>query len=95
MRANALPIGDNPVFMIGADRCAEGQFGDWSLCQRIGRLVMDWRIGDGLANWCGLADWYEIGVGERLVMNWQICHGLALYWSRIIRLALIGRLAAD
>ena len=29
-------------------------------------------------------------IGE-LVTDWQICHG----WSRIIRLALIGRLASD
>ena len=42
MRANALPIGDNPVLTIGADRCVDiGCLGfpDWS------------RIGNGLADY--------------------------------------------
>ena len=36
----------NPVFMIGADRCAEGPFGDWYLVP----VATDWQIGDGLAD---------------------------------------------
>ena len=55
MRANVLPIGDSPVFMIGADRCAEGPFGDWVLVPG----ATDWQIGDGLAR----IDWYRIDVG--------------------------------
>ena len=43
--------------------------GIWSLWQRIGRLVMDWRIGDGLEDW----GW----IGE-LVMDWQIGTEFAL-----------------
>ena len=42
MRANVLPIGDNPVFMIGADRCVEGPFG---ACDMV---LVDWGIGNGL-----------------------------------------------
>ena len=44
MRANVLPIGDNPVFMIGADRCVEGPFGDWDM---VG-VAWDRGIGNGL-----------------------------------------------
>ena len=73
MRANVLPIGDNPVFMIGADRCVEGPFGDWDLVL----VATDWRIGNGLTyySWIGigladgsmfatvLADWSWIVTG--------------------------------
>ena len=31
LRADVLPIGDNPAFMIGAVRCVEGPFGDWDM----------------------------------------------------------------
>ena len=44
MHSNVLPIGDNPVFMIGADRCVEGPFGDWDM---VG-VAWDWVIGNGL-----------------------------------------------
>ena len=43
MRGNVLPIRDNPVLMIGADRCAEGAVGDI--------LALDWRSGFELADW--------------------------------------------
>ena len=42
MRANVLPIGENPVFIIGADRCVEGPFG---ACDMV---LVDWGIGNGL-----------------------------------------------
>ena len=42
MRADGLPIGDNPVFMIGADRCVEAALGDWDLV----RVSTDCQIGD-------------------------------------------------
>ena len=46
-------------------------------------LALDWRIGDGLANWLWICrfvqDWHRI-LG--LVMDWQIGDGLA-DWSRI------------
>ena len=46
MRANVLPIGDNPVLMIGADRCVEGAIGDIvALDWRSGFELVDWRIG--------------------------------------------------
>ena len=43
MRADGLPIGDNPVFMIGADRFVEGPLviGIWSVWRGIGGLAMD------------------------------------------------------
>ena len=44
MHSNVLPIGDNPVFMIGADRCVEGPFGD---CDMV-HVALDWGIGNGL-----------------------------------------------
>ena len=59
MRANALPIGDNPVLMIGADRCVEGAFGDWDMVH----VALDWRIGFKLADW-------QISLGYAL--EWQI-----------------------
>ena len=31
MRADAVPIGDNPVLTVGADRCVEGALGDWDM----------------------------------------------------------------
>ena len=65
--------------MIGADRCVKGAFGDWDMrwgvgngltyqsWRWIGRLVTDWQIGDGLADWWwigdGLADWHGISRG--------------------------------
>ena len=48
MRADGLPIGDNPVFMIGADRFVQGPFGDSDMV----RVPLDWGIGIGLENWC-------------------------------------------
>ena len=47
IRANALPIGDNPVLMIGADRCVEGAFGDWDMVY----VALDCGIGFELADW--------------------------------------------
>ena len=45
MRANVLPIGDNPVLMIGADRCVEGAIGDIvALDRRSGFELAVWRI---------------------------------------------------
>ena len=43
MRANVLPIGDNPVFIIGADRCVEEPFGAWDMVSvaLIGGPAMD------------------------------------------------------
>ena len=57
MRANVLPIGDNPVLMIGADRCVEGAIGnivalDW----RSGFLLADMHFDGRLAEY-----WYRIG----------------------------------
>ena len=46
MRANALPIGENPVFIIGADRCVEGPFG-------IG-LADGSMVATVLANWSNI-----------------------------------------
>ena len=46
MRADGLPIGDNPVFMNGADRFVQGPIGDSDMV----RVALDWGIGDGLAD---------------------------------------------
>ena len=50
MRANVLPIGENPVFIIGADRCVEGPFGAWDMV----RVALDWGIGNGLTYLSGI-----------------------------------------
>ena len=68
MRANVLPIGDNPVFMIGADRCVEGPFGDWDM---VG-VAWDWGIGNGLTYLSrigiGLADGSMVAA---VLANWS------------------------
>ena len=56
MCGNALPIGHNPVLMIGADGCVEGAFGDWDMVYvasdwRIGRLVWDMHWNGRLAEY--------------------------------------------
>ena len=70
MRANALPIDDNPVLMIGADRCVEGAFGDWDMFY----VTLDCGIGFELADWhisLGYAlDWH-IGIGIGLFLHWK------------------------
>ena len=57
MRGNVLPIRDNPVLMIGADRCAEGAIGDI--------VALDWRSGFKLADMHLVGRfaeyWYRIG----------------------------------
>ena len=57
MRGNVLPIDDNPVLMIDADRCVEGAIGDI--------VALDWRSGFQLADmhlFGRLAEyWYWIG----------------------------------
>ena len=64
----------NPVFMIGADRCAEGPFGDWYLVP----VATDWQIGDGLADWGWIGelvmDWL---IGTEFALDRQIGDGLA------------------
>ena len=67
MRADGLPIGDNPVFMIGADRFVQGPFGDSDMV----RVPLDWGIGIGLGDW----QWIDI-----LVQDWQMGQCLPLYW---------------
>ena len=59
MRGNALPIGHNPVLMIGADGCVEGPFGDWDMVH----VALDWRIG------FKLADWLSIDIGSGSAIN--------------------------
>ena len=57
MRGNVLPIGDNPVLMIGTDICVEGAIGDI--------LALDWRSGFQLADMHLVGRfaeyWYRIG----------------------------------
>ena len=69
MCGNALPIGHNPVLMIGADRCVEGAFGDWDMVH----VALDWKIGFELADkfgiCIGMADWLSIGIGNGLAIN--------------------------
>ena len=67
MRADGLPIGDSPVFMIGADRFVEAPFGDSDMV----RVPLDWGIGIGLGDW----QWIDI-----LVQDWQMGQCLPLYW---------------
>ena len=49
MRGNVLPIDDNPVLMISADRCVEGAIGDivaLADMHLVGRFAEYWyRIG--------------------------------------------------
>ena len=47
MRANAQPIGDNPVLMICADMCVEGAFGDRDMVL----VALDCGTGFELADW--------------------------------------------
>ena len=70
IRANALPIGDNPVLMIGADRCVEGAFGDWGMVY----VTLDCGIGFELADWpisLGYALDWQIGIGIGLLLHWK------------------------
>ena len=69
MRADGLPIGDNPVFMIGADRFVQGPFGDSDMV----RFALDWGIGIGLGDW----QWIDI-----LLRDWQMgrCLPLCRHW---------------
>ena len=70
MRGNVLPIRDNPVLMIGADRCAEGAIGDI--------VALDWRSGFKLADMHLVGRyWYRIGGS---VMKRWICPRFALDW---------------
>ena len=75
MRANAQPIGDNPVLMICADMCVEGAFGDRDMVLvaldcGIGFESADWRISLGCA-WIGrlelALDCYCIGNGSKMM----------------------------
>ena len=70
MRANAQPIGDNPVLMICADICVEGAFGDRDMVLvaldcGIGFESADWQISLGYA-----LDW-QIGIGIGLLLHWK------------------------
>ena len=60
MRGNVLPIDDNPVLMIDADRCVEGAIGDI--------VALDWRSG------FQLADMHLVGRFV-LVSDWRIVYG--------------------
>ena len=70
MRANVLPICENPVFMIGADRCVEAALGDWDLV----RVSTDCQIGDWPIS-LGLA--LDYWIGDALADRWWIGDGLA------------------
>ena len=76
MRADGLPIGDNPVFMIGADRCVEGPFGDWDM---VG-VAWDWQWIDIFVQ-----DWYWIG---RWVNVCQCIGGLVMDCHWMVTLTL-------
>ena len=69
MHSNVLPIGDNPVFMIGADRCVEGPFG---ACDMV---LVDWGIGNGLT--------YQSRIGIGLADGSMFAAVLA-NWSNIV-----------
>ena len=52
MRGNALPIGHNPVLMIGADIYVwrgRSVIGIWSMWHWIGGLALNWQISLGYA----------------------------------------------
>ena len=61
----------NPVFMIGADRCVEGPFGDWDM---VG-VAWDWWIGNGLT--------YQSRIGIGLADGSMFAAVLA-NWSNIV-----------
>ena len=70
MRGNALPIGHNPVLMIGADGCVEGAFGDRDMVL----VALDCGIGFGSADWhisLGYALDWQIGIGIGLLLHWK------------------------
>ena len=86
MRADGLPIGDSPVFMIGADRFVQGPFGDSDMV----RVPLDWGIGIGLGDW----QWIDI-----LVQDWQMgqCLPLCRHWigGLLMDLQICLRFASD